>query len=346
MLPVIWHLVPGFPPQINGLGDYAAILSSECESMGFATSRFIVCNPNWLGHDPRVIVAATAEELSMTLSKNDIGNLLVHFVNYGYAKRGCPVWMPRILRHWRTGQRHRRLVVFMHEIYAFDGRPWKSAFWLSPLQRWIARGMHRISDHVFTSNQNYAQWLGSNASLPPISVLPVISNVGEASCPPAAENRDGIIVLFGSWGTRMTSLAAVLAARRRHSIKVLEIGPGASVRPIGIEVPPWKFTGILPPDVISKALLNARYCAIAVGSASLAKSGTFAAAAAHACLPVVSRKPESDKDGIASAWLWNAVNEENAKLGAGEALHRWYQGHRAQVCARVISNAFLGMKNI
>src|SRR5689334_2919068 len=55
------------------------------------------------------------------LVKSDC-TLVVHYVCYGYQRRGCPVSLIRSLRSLRSS-RHFRMISVFHELYA-SGPPW------------------------------------------------------------------------------------------------------------------------------------------------------------------------------------------------------------------------------
>jgi hypothetical protein len=80
--------------------------------------------------------------------------LLLHYVGYGYAKRGCPLWLVAALRQWRQAKSSRRLVTMFHEVYASSNRPWNSQFWTSSTQKKIATDLVNCSDLVMTRSPN------------------------------------------------------------------------------------------------------------------------------------------------------------------------------------------------
>ncbi|HYX18488.1 MAG TPA: hypothetical protein VE944_29820 [Nostoc sp.] len=81
--------------------------------------------------------------------------ILLYYVGYGYAQRGCPVWLVDGLERWKNLFPKRSLVTMFHEISA-SVPPWTSAFWLSSLQRSLAARLAQMSDRCITSKQLYA----------------------------------------------------------------------------------------------------------------------------------------------------------------------------------------------
>jgi hypothetical protein len=132
-------------------------------------------------HITQVSVCSANTLLSLLPSdRQQPTTVLLHYVNYGYAKRGCPVWLVDGLQRWRSASVNRSVVTMFHEVYA-TGPPWASSFWLSPLQRNLAARVASLSDRCLTSRQGYAKLLyelslGKQTQIP---TLPVFSNIGE-----------------------------------------------------------------------------------------------------------------------------------------------------------------------
>lgn len=104
-------------------------------------------------------------------------HVILHYVNYGYQARGIPFGLVPIVRDLRQTCRGRVLTIF-HELYA-SGAPWKSAFWLQPLQKRIARSLAQLSEVCVVSSEAMLRDLGRLASNVRGVVHPVLSNFGE-----------------------------------------------------------------------------------------------------------------------------------------------------------------------
>src|SRR5438132_6506179 len=98
------QIVPRLPPAIDGLGDYAFYLAKQLRDDCEINSHFIVGNPQWEIEQPiGFSVQRVGERSSACLrevlqsSRNSISSVLLHYVGYGYAKRGCPFWLIRAL---------------------------------------------------------------------------------------------------------------------------------------------------------------------------------------------------------------------------------------------------------
>jgi hypothetical protein len=158
--PNVLQIVPKIPGDHDGVGDYALRLASILlADFGITTS-----------------FAVTSE---LESSKKNHEHVIVHYVNYGYQKRGVPFGLLSSLRNLRRNSRG-RFVTVLHELYA-SGPVWRSAFWLQPFQRHIARSVAQISDVCLVSSETMLNQL--RALLPNVcaEVHPVFSNFGEPS---------------------------------------------------------------------------------------------------------------------------------------------------------------------
>jgi hypothetical protein len=98
-------------------------------------------------------------------------------VNYGYQARGIPFSLRAFAQRLR-GQLRGRWVTTFHELYA-SGPPWKSAFWLRPLQVRIARDIIDASTSCFVSNPPIERAIHAYDAGKKVYLAPVLSNFGE-----------------------------------------------------------------------------------------------------------------------------------------------------------------------
>src|SRR5712691_6473388 len=124
----ILQIVPKAPGSPDGVGDYALTLARKLLA---AYGRKTI----FAAHEAASTTAVDNFEIVplVSLATNDLlrrryDHVILHFVNYGYQKRGVPFWLLPILRGLRAQCRGAWLTIF-HELYA-SGPPWKSAFWL------------------------------------------------------------------------------------------------------------------------------------------------------------------------------------------------------------------------
>lgn len=358
---IVTVIVPRLPPAIDGLGDYGLSLAKQMRQDFGVQTEFIVGDPNWSGEslidgfNVHKISSRTAQGLIDLLPKNQDSRqtVLVHYVGYGYAKRGSPIWLIGGLAKWRNDFDNRNLIIMFHELFAF-GPIWTSQFWTSPLQRYLAAKLGRISDHCLTSKTIYSEIMcrltrGKHSAMP---VLPVFSNVGEPEKPIPLIERERRIVIFGSKVPRSrvykNSRAELLKLCRKFNIvEIFDIGPPLEfeIEPInGISV---KILGIKTSEEISSILSSSMIGFINYPTEYLAKSGIFAAYCSHGILPIATWYEGQQVDAVrmnVQYWISNidyplSVNLYEAQIIADNAYH-WYQEHRLSVHAQTFFKFF------
>jgi hypothetical protein len=295
---------------------------------------------------------------------------VLQFVGYGYEKRGCPLWLVRALRAWKAGAGSReqgagsreqaraarsnslpipgRLLTMFHELYA-SGPPWRTAFWTSPVQRWIVRALARASDRCFTNRTVSAAWLASAGRQSPssICVLPVLSNLGELIDPPPLTSRKPQMVLYDNVGPKNRKYAADLvrnACGKMGIERVVLVGRGDpaawSVAGLSVEA-----AGVVARDDAGRLLAESRAGCLDYFDGYLGKSGIFAAYSAHAIVPLLLSNNHSEADGLqinrhfwAAAALPNETGLKAQQEIASQA-HLWYGGHAVAAVAQTYAAA-------
>jgi hypothetical protein len=342
----IVQIVPSFPPAVSGVGDYALLLADELRRQRNLHTRFIVCDPDWMGPSEANgfsvarVNARSASSLAQLLNDQAGAGLpvLLHYVGYGYEKRGCPLWLAQGIEQWRRAPGRGCLVTMFHELFAF-GPPWRSSFWTSPLQRWLTKRLAGLSDACVTNIRRFARYLESRLHRR-VNVFPVFSNVGEFYQREIPRRNE--MVIFGGAGTREAAYAnstdALVKICRRLSInQIHDIGPGLSTRfkpPIKIE---WH--GPLPADEVSEIMRNAQFGFFTYPIPFLGKSGIFAAYASHGLTPVTideNNGVNEDLLRLNSHFLTCGAlaSDTDAVSGIGERLHAWYAEHCLSIQAQ------------
>jgi hypothetical protein len=254
--------------------------------------------------------------------------VLLHYSNYGYARRGCPSALVRGLERWRANGGP-RLVTFFHELYA-TGLPWQSSFWLYPWQRRLAARMSRTSDGVLTSLPLYAERLRGWSPGATVTALPVFSTLGESAAPLSVAERRPALVVLGSPGLRRrayqstaSELAAACAALAVEEI--VDVGRGEVAPPQvgGVSV---RRAGFLGAGDAAALLAAARAGFLCYPSAFLGKSTVFAAYCAHGMVPVVGWPRERPAAGEPPCWQPALADAPDWQHLASRA-HAWYRGH-------------------
>ena len=353
----IIQIVPRLPPAIDGVGDYAFNLARQLRKDFNVQTHFIVGNPTWIGKleldgFPTSHITDGSSHSLIKLLNDRSCPVILHYVGYGYAKRGCPVWLVEALETWKKEHENFHLVTMFHEICA-SGPIWTSSFWLSGLQQNLAKRLTSLSDRLITSKQLYAQILeklsgGKHCDIP---ALPVFSNIGEPEEVPQLRHRTKNLVIFGSPATRRRaygqSQEAIEKACHFFQVeKILDIGSPLEESPNQIGSTPVIALGELPPPEISRILLDSFAGFIHYAPDFLGKSTIFAAYCAHGNLVIQSGTPvkETCGDGIKEGEHYlNPQNlrilNRNSSLENSEPFplqtivgnaHKWYQDHSLQ----------------
>jgi len=258
----------------------------------------------------------------------------LHYSGYGYSKRGVPFWLlKKVLDDY---QKIQKFGIFFHELYAF-GSPWKSEFWLSPAQRYIARRLAETSDFWITNREGSAQWLRRFAGKKPHAVLPVLSNVGEMSA--YAPRRVPKIVVFGSAALRMATYRAagstLFSWASQQGLELHDIGPAINDSEIvsTLQNANVKLHGRLELQEVSKQLSDASFGLVTYPADYVAKSGVFAAYCAHGVCPILISKNYLAADGLLPNVHYlpglPLVKINHSYEDIGYVAWEWYQPHRA-----------------
>jgi hypothetical protein len=347
------QIVPTLPPVLEGVGGYAAALERGLAASG-CESRFLVASPSWAwakpsaqeddgtdgdgggetgGLDAAPTGEHSAANLARRLAEGGERTAVVHYVNYGYQPRGCPFWLVGGVARWRAASPARRLVTVFHELYA-TGAPWRSSFWLSPVQRQLAARLLRASDGAATSLPLYGRILARWEPRRKIVVAPVLSSVGEpAVVPPSEERQPRVMAVFGGPGQRQQafgelreSLAAACSAL--DITEIIDLGPSLAALPERVGGVPVRALGSRPAAEVSSALLGAYAGFLAYPAPFLAKSSVFAAYCAHGLVPVCAWRPPRRGNGERLPF-WDPGSgpapHEPAELAA--QARAWYGGH-------------------
>jgi hypothetical protein len=351
----IVQLVPTLPPPLEGVGTYALAVARALWAHAGFESAFVVGDPAWRQEgrpllEARAVEARTAAALARAVegAGDPVSDcVLLHYVNYGYASRGCPFWLLRGLERWKHAHPGRRLVTIFHEVYAF-GPPWRSSFWLSPLQRRLARRVLAMTDAGVTSLTRYVDCLGARQTERKVEVLPVFSTVGEQPTPAPLADRPRALVVFGGRGARERAYR-VFSGQLEKACADLQIdvvhdlGPAAQAAPAAVAGRPVQRHGVITADAVSALFSGAFAGFLAYPPAFLPKSTIYAAYVAHGVLPVCAWSAGDRRaralDGL---HYWDPMTDTAAIGPAGRqaiatAAHAWYTGHSLEKCASRIA---------
>jgi hypothetical protein len=326
-------LIQVVPPGQGGVSDYAQCLQREWARQGHASQ--LLALSRQAARD--IPLAQRVQTL-----RGAPCSVVLHFSGYGYAPRGLCAWLADELHALRDAAGWSvRIVVVFHELFA-GGPPWRSAFWLSRLQAAAALRIARSADAIWTNTESHARWLRDIAATQvPVRARPVFSNIGEAGETIAASQRRPRAVVFGAPSTRQRALIGVRgfeATLRRLGVEELvEVGSGATALAASGALPHCVL-GQLDAPALSDLLQDSRFALIDYSSRFLAKSGVFAAYAAHGCVVLNSCATGPDSDGLAAGRDYIGLHAASAHAARHIApaehdamaarLARWYAQHR------------------
>lgn len=367
---IVTVIVPRLPPSIDGLGDYGLNLAKQLQLDFGIQTEFIVGDPLWFGDTSchgfkvsRLDTRSSSALLSLLLAKSKSESesegehiVILHYVGYGYAKRGSPFWLLHALENWRNKSAKRKLITMFHELFAF-GPFWTSQFWTSPLQKFIATRLGRLSDYAITSQSSYALTLKqlTNSKHPEIPVLSIFSNIGEPVSFPNLINRKKQIVIFGNRGPKARlykqSLDSIHLICEKFGITdILDIGPSPETNTLDFKSINFVKMGTLEASEISKILSESMIGIVNYPRQYIFKSGIFASYCSHGMLPIIldNQDLEIEADSSSIYYLMKnnklegLLDEEQAQLISTNA-YEWYLGHslkvHAQIYYHVLKNA-------
>ncbi len=251
---------------------------------------------------------------------------------YGYHNRGAPLWLLRELEKRRKDIKI--FGVFFHELFAF-GPPWTSAFWLSPMQRYICRQLAELSDFWMTSREGSSHWLRRNVADKPHAVMPIFSTIGEPT--QIRQMRLPRIVVFGSADLRRLTYEAagdrLFLWARRWGLEIHDIGAPIKDSHLAktMELNGVVQHGRLEDGSITDLMGNAQFGLLAYPVAYVAKSSVFAAYCTNGVCPILLSKNYDPVDFLIAGKHYlpgmSGPISTSAAEACGKAAWEWYQPH-------------------
>ena len=348
----ILQIVPYLPPSISGVGDYAFLLGKELHRTHGITTHFVLTDPDWKGGDeiegfPVTLAkerSAAALERLLVQEAADQEPVVLHYVGYGYQKRGCPSWLVGGIERWKRAKNGAALLTMFHELYAKPGPFRSSSFWNSSLQRRLAVRLARCTDRCRTNRAKLAREIGRmvRAHSNKTKALPVFSNFGEPQQVSPLQRRQPKAVLFAGLGRGLrdvnaaqTLLPQALSALGLDAFTAF----GKTSRPPAQLRAPVAYLPDSAPERISQELSASRVGMLDYFDGELAKSGIFAAYCAHGVAPVLTLPNASQSDGLEPGRHFLVASELNTAPSVAEqqtvadAARAWYARHNVQQTA-------------
>ena len=361
----ILQIVPHAPGGRDGVGDYARTLAGGLEKFHTLKTTFVSAAPTAAARTKegyRLVSPLRAVAGGPQL--DDHAAIVLHYVNYGYDRRGVPLWLPPVLRRLpRT--RGARFVTVFHELYA-SGTWRQSAFWLRPVQKGIARSIAKMSDVSIVSSEVFRQQLKDLAPNVRVIVQPVFSNLGEPLLSPvkmAGRDPHRWIVCGGTElieRSLRSFLRATLLIDEPFAPRELFVVGGAENSRIRQTLAGQKnIVTHYHPEVDAKVASGILAgCAFGwidyfhrpdVPMSTILKSGAFAAYCAHGVIPVfphggatVALRDDALPGPFFVAPSGQRLPIESERATAAQAIHAWYGRNASAVHLAATVAAALG----
>ena len=349
----ILQIVPRVPGGLDGVGDYALTIASKLRVKFGVTTVFAT---------PEISSVTNAggfevRPLNQSFGAKEFDRVILHYVNYGYQKRGVPFGLLSILRQMRRRHSFKLLTIF-HELYA-SGPPWRSEFWLQPIQIHITRSIACLSDNCIVSSENFFSEL--HRLVPDVRTLlhPTPSGLEEPSLSPEQiAKRDphrwvivgGTVLAERSLRSFARAIALIPESIAPRALIVLGGNENSVVRSLLADLvrsprrhSAWRgiecdYRPRIAASEASDALSTCSYAWIDyfhqpdVETSVVLKSSAFAAACAHAVIPTFPHRgtPISIAgDRLPGPFFvessgYEVPNAED-RPKVGQAIYDWYQ---------------------
>lgn len=353
----ILQIVPRPPGSRDGVGDYALTVARELRQR-FACNTTFVTNVSAQLEDDFEILSP----IDSVSGHKDFEHVILHYVNYGYHKRGVPFRLLSILREVRR-QCPGRLLTIFHELYA-SGPPWKSAFWLRPFQIQIAKSISRLSDTCIVSGETMLAQFKKLTPHANVRMHPVPSNFGEPSLSSdQLTNRSpyrwaicgGTALVERSLRSLLDSLNQIPEIFSPRELFVVGGKENTAIRSLLGDLPNVRYE-YRPEIAVSEASQILSSCTFAwldyfhrvdVPTDVVLKSSAFAAACAHGVIPIFPARGSSislEGDRLPGPFFIDSnscqlpVIDDRTKVAA--QFYDWYQHHSSsEHLARGIADA-------
>jgi hypothetical protein len=353
----VLQIVPHVSNNPDGVTDYALNLAKALLTQYRLKTVFAAAKPSQISEKEGFEIAPFADAGALPAKPS---HLMLHYVNYGYQKRGLPFSLLPPLRALRASCRGRFLVIF-HELFA-SGPPWKSEFWVQPLQKKIARDIARLADARLVSSESMRQSLEELAPGLNAVVHPVPSAFGEPVIDPAQlRERDnhrwlicgGTDLLERSLRSFLRIAGVIPASIAPRNLAVVGGRENSKVRQMlkTLADIQWEYHPAVSPETASQILST---CAFAwldyftTGTANpdlLLKSSSFANLCAHAvvcvtprALSAISLKNDLLPGPFAIAHSQVKMPSWNERADIAGAIYDWYHRHASMATlSRVIA---------
>lgn len=350
----ILQILPRAPGTMDGVGDYALHLARGLRDHHGISSVFLAGETDSREEIDSFRIYRLREFSQARVSNETCNGIILHYVNYGFQKRGVPVTLLSFLRTLRRDCGSALLVIF-HELFA-SGPPWRSEFWLRGLQKRIARDIAQLADAGVVSCESMRAQLERLSRGRSAIVQPVTSTWGEPALDETQlRERDphcwlicgGTALLERSLRSFLNNITALPAEIAPHTLLVVGGANNPHVRAL-LNVPgrfaSEYFPAVAPADA-APVLGQAGFAWMDYFSSPhvpadvLLKSSTFLGLCAHGVVPVLPRVVgDISIGGDRLPFPFAAGPSPAERADAAVAGYHWYHRHASAAhLSRVIA---------
>jgi hypothetical protein len=296
------QIIPGFLPDVDGLGDFARLLGNALLTERQIPTHFVVYRrpknqasppelpPNTISYPDEPTPNSLLRHLSELVETDSFEKAILHYGPYAYSKDGKPAAFAAAVQKFAS--RH-DVLVFFHETYA-SAMPWKRAFWTRGEQEQAVKDILSASRTAFTSTSLVMRRLSRlNTAAVDIKQIRIFSNVGEPADLKPLSGRTLRLIVFGRLENRLQLYSQYrrtlnLLCKSMGITSIADVGVGTSNRiPKKIGNVEVQSLGFLDEQKMSALLADSLAGVLGYGPDWWEKSGVLAAYAAHAMLPIL-----------------------------------------------------------
>jgi hypothetical protein len=322
----IVQVLPSPLSHRGGVSEYAKLLAKSLETGQGLTTDFVI--------------GPTLQDAQWHSSPASGG--ILHYVNYGYHPRGIPGWLPKRVNELRDSLGGPLITIF-HELYASSA--WtRSAFWLQPLQKRIARSVAQASTMCLVSSNLLANQLRNLLASACVVVRPVFSTFGEPSLSSQQiVNRDP-----ERWAICGGTELIRRSMRSFPGGKDLFVMGGVEQSDIRRQLGHNHYFPNIEAELASERLASCTFgwldyfVEADVPTEAILKSTTFAAYCAHGVIPVfpfANSQISVSGDAMPGPFTLATLPSPNKRPVVAQAIYDWYQRNAASAgLAAMIGN--------
>jgi len=265
--------------------------------------------------------------------------ILLQYSPYGLATRGLCFWVLKLIKDLK--KKNIKLIVNFHELYAYSIFPWKSAFWLHLLQKYLFIRICMLADVAITPSKKYFLKI-KKFNKKKKEYFPTISSIGEAK---KINKKKKILVIFGKKVLRAKVYRKfgynIVNWSNINNYKIIDIGPPLEkliekkYKKMGVN-----FYGILNNTKILNIFKNSKYGILDYDNERIDKSSVFAAYAANGVIPILMSEKKCDilKKNYHYLTRLPLKNINSKKISLN--IFRWYIKHNTKIFISKIVNKY------